>query len=143
MSEDLFSVLGAHPLTGRFFVKDDHLENAERRIIISEALWKRRFGSDPAIVGRRIKVRGTDRVVIGVASRQSDYPLGTQIWFPFISSDAEKDPVDNWEYEAIARLAPGVSLETARAFVERRRTSQCKGIPGEAEEHSDFRRHAS
>ncbi|HWJ40199.1 MAG TPA: ABC transporter permease [Candidatus Limnocylindrales bacterium] len=85
---------------------------------MSEALWKRRFGSDPAIVGRRIKVRGTDRVVIGVASRQSDYPLGTQIWFPFISSDAEKDPVDNWEYEAIARLAPGVSLETGRAFVE-------------------------
>ncbi len=118
VSEDFFSVLGAHPLTGRFFVKDDHLENAERRIIISEALWKRRFGSDPAIVGRRIKVRGTDRVVIGVASRQSDYPLGTQIWFPFISSDAEKDPVDNWEYEAIARLAPGVSLETGRAFVE-------------------------
>ena len=118
VSEDFFSVLGAHPLTGRFFVKDDHLENAERRIIISEALWKRRLGSDPAIVGRRIKVRGTDRVVIGVASRQSDYPLGTQIWFPFISSDAEKDPVDNWEYEAIARLAPGVSLETGRAFVE-------------------------
>jgi putative ABC transport system permease protein len=118
VSENFFSVLGAHPLTGRFFVKDDHLENAERRIIISEALWKGRFGSDPAIAGRRIKVRGTDRVVIGVASRQSDYPLGTQIWFPFTSSDAEKDPVDNWEYEAIARLAPGVSLETARAFVE-------------------------
>ncbi len=118
VSEDFFSVLGAHPLTGRFFVKDDHLENAERRIIISEALWRRRFGSDPTIVGRRIKVRGTDRVVIGVASRQSDYPLGTQIWFPFISSDGEKDPVDNWEYEAIARLAPGASLETARAFIE-------------------------
>jgi putative ABC transport system permease protein len=118
VSEDFFSVLGAYPLTGRFFVKDDHLENGERRIIISEALWKRRFGADPAIVGRRIKVRGTDSVVIGVASRQSDYPLGTQIWFPFISSNAEKDPVDNWEYEAIARLAPRVSLETARAFVE-------------------------
>src|SRR3954462_4296952 len=118
VSEDFFSVLGAKPLAGRFFVQDDPLENAERRIIISEALWKRRFGSDPATVGRRIKVRGTDRVVIGVASRQSDYPLGTQIWFPFVSSEAEKDPVDNWEYEAIARLAPGVTLETARAYVE-------------------------
>ena len=56
--------------------------------------------------------------MIGVASRQSDYPLETQIWFPFISSDAEKDPVDNWEYEAIARLAPGVSLDEIRKKTE-------------------------
>src|SRR3954470_965867 len=118
VSEDFFTVLGAKPLAGRFFVKEDHLQNAERRIVISEALWKRRFGSDPLIVGRRIKVRGSDRVVIGVASGQSDYPLETQIWFPFVSSEAEKEPVDNWEYEAIARLAPGATLETARAFVE-------------------------
>ena len=118
VSEDFFSVLGAKPHLGRYFLKDDHLENAERRSIISEGLWKRRFGSDPGIVGRRIKVRGTDRVVIGVASRHSDYPLGTQIWFPFVSSNLEKDPVDNWEYEAIARLAPGVRLESAKAFVE-------------------------
>jgi predicted permease len=138
VSEGFFSVLGAHPLTGRFFVKDDHLENAERRIIISEALWKGRFGSDPAIVGRRIKVRGTDRVVIGVASRQSDYPLGTQIWFPFISSDAEKDPVDNWEYEAIARLAPGVSLETSRAFVESVGQRNAKEFPAKRTEQRDL-----
>lgn len=118
VSEDFFTVLGAKPLAGRFFRAEDHVENAERRIVISEALWKRRFGSDPSIVGRRIKVRGTDRLVIGVASRQSDYPLGTHIWMPFVSSEAEKDPVDNWEYEAIARLAPGVKIETARAFVE-------------------------
>ena len=118
VSEDFFTVLGANPIVGRFFRADDHLLNAERAIVISEGLWKRRFGSDPSIVGRRIKVRGTDRLVIGVASRRSDYPLGTNIWLPFISSEAAKDPVDNWEYEAIARLAPGASFGTARAFVE-------------------------
>jgi len=118
VSEDFFTVLGANPIAGRFFRADDHFQNAERAIVISEALWKRRFGSDPSIVGRRIKVRGTDRLVIGVASRRSDYPLGTNIWLPFVSSEAAKDPVDNWEYEAIARLAPGASFGTARAFVE-------------------------
>ena len=118
VSEDFFSVLGAKPLVGRFFQKEDHLENAERRIVLSEALWRQRFGSDPSIVGRRIKLRGSDRLVIGVASRRSDYPLGTQIWFPFVSSEAEKDAVDNWEYQAIARLAPGASFATAKAFVE-------------------------
>lgn len=118
VSEDFFTVLGARPIVGRFFRADDHLENAERAIVISEALWKRRFGSDPSIVGRRIKVRSRDRVVIGVASRGSDYPLGTNIWLPFVSSQLATDPVDNWEYEAIARLAPGAKLDAAKAFVE-------------------------
>ena len=118
VSEDFFTVLGANPLVGRFFRADDHVAGGERAIVISEALWKRRFGSDPSIVGRRIKVRGSDRLVIGVASRRSDYPLGTQIWLPFVSSGVAQDPVDNWEYEAIARLAPGVKFGTARAFVE-------------------------
>ena len=118
VSEDFFTVLGASPIVGRFFRAGDHVLNSERAIVISEALWKRRFGSDPSIVGQHIRVRGTDRRVIGVASRGSDYPLGTQIWLPFVSSEAAKDPVDNWEYQAIARLAPGVKLATARAFVE-------------------------
>jgi putative ABC transport system permease protein len=126
VSEDFFTVLGANPIVGRFFRAEDHVLGAERAIVISEALWRRRFGSDPSIVGRRIKIRGTDRLVIGVASRHSEYPLGTQIWLPFVSSALEKDPVDNWEYEAIARLAPGVKLGAARAFVESvgRRTAQ-------------------
>jgi putative ABC transport system permease protein len=118
VSEDFFTVLGASPIVGRFFRAEDHLQGAERAIVISEALWKRRFGSDPSIVGRTIKVRGTDRRVIGVASRRSDYPLGTQMWLPFVSNALANDPVDDWEYEAIARLAPGVNLATARAFVE-------------------------
>jgi putative ABC transport system permease protein len=118
VSEDFFSTLGAKPLLGRFFTAEDHAPNAEPRIIISEALWKRRFGSDPSIVGKRIKVRGTDRLVIGVASRESDYPLGTHLWLPFVSSEGAKESVDNFEYEAIARLAPGATLETAKAFVE-------------------------
>ena len=129
VSEDFFTVLGANPIVGRFFRAEDHLLNAERAIVISEALWKRRFGSDPAIVGRRIKVRGSDRLVIGVASRRSDYPLGTQIWLPFVSSELAKDPVDNWECEAIARLEPGVKLGTARAFVESVGQRNAKDFP--------------
>jgi predicted permease len=118
VSEDFFTVLGASPIVGRFFRAEDHLQGAERAIVISEALWKRRFGSDPSIVGRTIKVRGTDRRVIGIASRRSEYPLGTQIWLPFVSSSLVNSAVDDWEFEAIARLAPGVTLATARAFVE-------------------------
>src|SRR5262249_48066050 len=82
-----------------------------------------------SIVGRRIKVRGTDRLVIGVASRRSDYPLGTQIWLPFVTSAFAQDPVDDWEYEAIARLAPGVKFATAKAFVESIRQRAASEFP--------------
>ena len=129
VSEDFFAVLGADPTVGRFFRAEDHVQGAERAIVISEALWRRRFGSDPSIVGRPIKVRGTDRTVIGVASRRSEYPLGTQIWLPFISSGIAQDPVDNWAYEAIARLAPGAKLSDAKAFVESVGQRNAKDFP--------------
>jgi len=129
VSEDFFTILGASPIVGRFFRAEDHLQGAERTIVISEALWKRRFGSDPSIVGRPIKVRGTDRVVIGIASRRSDYPLGTQMWLPFVTSGLANDPVDDWEYQAIARLAPGVKLTTAKAFVESVGQRNAKDFP--------------
>ena len=129
VSEDFFTILGASPIVGRFFRAEDHLQGAERTIVISEALWKRRFGSDPSIVGRPIKVRGTDRVVIGIASRRSDYPLGTQMWLPFVTSGLVNDAVDDWEYQAIARLAPGVKLTTAKAFVESVGQRNAKDFP--------------
>ena len=129
VSEDFFTILGASPIVGRFFRAEDHLQGAERTIVISEALWKRRFGSDPSIVGRPIKVRGTDRVVIGIASRRSDYPLGTQMWLPFVTSGLATDAVDDWEYQAIARLAPGVKLTTAKAFVESVGQRNAKDFP--------------
>jgi putative ABC transport system permease protein len=118
VSDEFFAVLGADPIVGRFFRPEDHVQGAERVIVISEALWKRRFGSDPSLLGRTIKVRGSDRRVIGIASRRSDYPLGTQMWLPFLSGAIAQDPVDNWAYEAVARLAPGATLSDARAFVE-------------------------
>src|SRR5262249_18794156 len=107
----------------------DHFPGAERAIVISEALWKRRFGSDPSIVGKTIRVRGTDRLVIGVASRRSDYPLGTQMWLPFLSNALANDAVDDWEYEAIARLAAGVNLAAAKAFVESVGQRNAKDFP--------------
>src|SRR5262245_25006924 len=47
VSEDFFQVIGANPIVGRFFRAEDHVRGAERTIVLSEALWKRRFGSDP------------------------------------------------------------------------------------------------
>jgi putative ABC transport system permease protein len=117
VSEHFFAVLEAVPVIGRTFESRDHLQGAERTIVISEGLWKRRFGGDPSLIGRTIRVRGADRRVIGIVNRRGQYPLTAQIWMPIVSSDAATEPVDNFEWEGIARLAPGVSLSSAKAFV--------------------------
>ncbi len=118
VSEDFFETLGAPFLLGRDFTAADHLQGAERTMVLSERLWRRRFNSDPNIVGRRLRLRGVDRFVIGVASKADDFPLATDVWLPIVSSAAAKENVDNFAWVAIARLAPGVSEEKARAFVE-------------------------
>ena len=117
VSEDFFTVLGAVPVAGRTFTNADHLEGAENSVIISDGLWKRRFGSDPSIIGRTIRVRGADRRVIGVVDARGAYPLGTQLWMPIVTSSFADERIDNFEYQGIARLAPGVSVKDANAFV--------------------------
>lgn len=117
VSEDFFSVLEADPLIGRTFTAGDHVNGAERSIVISEHLWRNRFGADPSVLGRRLHFRGFDWVVIGVVGGDADFPMGTEIWLPAISSSAAAEPVDNFVWFGIARLAPGIALDQAKSFV--------------------------
>jgi putative ABC transport system permease protein len=117
VSEDFFTVLHAAPVAGRTFSSSDHLEGAEGSVVISDGLWKRRFGGDRSLIGRTIRVRGTERRVIGVVDATGEYPLGTQLWIPIVTSSLANEPVDNFEYQGIARLAPGIPLEQAKAYV--------------------------
>jgi putative ABC transport system permease protein len=118
VSEDFFSVLKAVPVAGRDFTASDHLEGSERTIVISDALWHRRFAASPAVIGQKLRVRGVDRVVVGIMPKSADFPQGTELWIPAFSSAAATEPPDNFAWSAVARLAPGVSMESARSFVE-------------------------
>ena len=118
VSEDFFSVLKAAPVVGRDFTASDFLEGSERTIVISDALWRRRFGASLAIVGQKLRVRGVDRVVVGVMPKAADLPQGTDLWIPTFSRTSATEPPDNFAWRAVARLAPGVSMGRARSFVE-------------------------
>lgn len=117
VSEDFFSVLETGTLLGRTFNASDHVNGAERTVVISEHLWRDRFGSDPGVLGRKLHYRGLDWVVIGVVGRDSDFPMTTEIWLPAISSNAAAEPIDNFAWIGIARLAPGVTLDQAKSFI--------------------------
>jgi predicted permease len=81
VTPSLFTVLGARPLIGRTFLPDEDKPNGSRLILLSEALWKRRFNADPAIAGRTITGNGAVLTIVGVMPASFRYPLAnTEFW---------------------------------------------------------------
>src|SRR4051812_15101658 len=109
----LFSVLGVQPVLGRTFVREDDTGWPQTVAIISHGLWKRRFGSDPAIVGKRVQMSSWPLTVIGVMPPGFEYPEQTQVWVP-TAVNLRDEPRDNRVWSAIARLNTGVDLKQAQ-----------------------------
>src|ERR1700704_202920 len=77
-----FSVLGIQPVLGRTFVPEDDKGWPQTVAIISHGLWKRRFRSDPAIVGKQVQMSSFPLTIIGVMPSGFEYPEQTQVWVP-------------------------------------------------------------
>ncbi|HEV8422339.1 MAG TPA: ABC transporter permease [Chthoniobacterales bacterium] len=108
-----FSVLGVHPVLGRTFVSEDDKGWPQRVAIISHGLWKRRFGSDPAIVGKQVQMSARPLTIIGVMPQGFEYPEQTQVWVP-TAVNLRDEPRDNRVWSAIARLNTGIDLKQAQ-----------------------------
>src|SRR3954471_11302739 len=116
-----FSVLGVQPVLGRPFVPEDEkpasvLGGRGTVAIISHGLWKRRFGSDPEIIGKQVQMSSRTLPIVGVMPPGFEYPEQTQIWVPSAFNLAE-EPRDNRSWSAIARLKPGVDFKEAQTRV--------------------------
>ena len=124
VSADFFRVIsgGGAPLFGRWFTAADEHRGAEVAAVVSERFWRRAGGGDPAFVGRRLTWAGTRTlIVVGIAPAAVDYPLGTDIWAPGAAVfDGQAGRFDAnsptfSQFELLGRLAPGVSIDRARA----------------------------
>jgi putative ABC transport system permease protein len=116
-----FSVLGVQPVLGRAFVPEDDRPASfvgGRGVvaIISHGLWKRHFGSDPAIIGKQVQMSSRSLTVVGVMPPGFEYPEQTQVWVPS-SVNLSEEPRDNRSWSAIARLKPGADLKQAQTQV--------------------------
>jgi putative ABC transport system permease protein len=105
-----FSVLGVQPALGRTFVAEDDKPGTFTAAIISHGLWKRRFGSDPAIVGKQVQISSRPLTVVGVMPPGFEYPEQTQVWVTSAVNLSE-EPRDNRSWSAIARLNPGIDVK--------------------------------
>ncbi|HXC68688.1 MAG TPA: ABC transporter permease [Pyrinomonadaceae bacterium] len=117
---NLFSVLGTNALLGRTFVADDG-SDGQPRVVISYALWQRRFGGDTNIVGRQITLNEKPTTIIGVLPANFGWHIqkGTQasrpaeIWLPFQLTNDLRQRRGRFA-SAVARLKPGVSMDQAK-----------------------------
>ena len=116
MSASMFPTLGLAPARGRGFEPADDRPGAAGVALISDGLWERRFSRDPQIVGRSIEVDGNPTTIIGVMPPDVRFPGRADLWLTHGRNAV--DERDNHYLQGIARLAPGVSVERARAEVE-------------------------
>ena len=114
LTASLFPLLGITPIAGRPFGENDERPDAAKVAMISEALWKRRFGGDPSIIGRTLVLSGVATTVVGVAPT-SLVPLSNgDIWIP-LRIQPEKEIRLNHVIIAVGRLRPNITLEQAQA----------------------------
>lgn len=120
MSASLFPTLGVSPMLGRNILPEEDQPGHPDVMILSYALWTRRFNSDRSVIGRAVRVGGHDCVVIGVMPPQFDFPLvraavhtpsaHVEFWAPLSNHPGARTGGNG----AVARLFPGVTIEQAR-----------------------------
>jgi len=112
-SSSFLPVLGMPIRLGRWFRQDEQLTGQHRVVVLSEALWKARFGEDLGVVGRKLYLNGEAYSVIGVASPGLTIPTSPDIWVPLvIDPNATRT---NRQYTVVGRLRPGFTAEQAQA----------------------------
>lgn len=118
VTPEVFSLLGTAPLIGRPIVEDDARPGAAAVVLLGHDAWVARFGRDPAVIGRELSLDGGSHRVIGIMPPRFSVP-GTpaEIWTSLSLTGASDDHANRY-LRVLARLAPGVALESARTELD-------------------------
>jgi predicted permease len=114
---DYPKVLGLTPILGRSFTPEEDRPKGPPVVMLSAALWKSRFGADPNIVGRAIRLNGVSRTVVGVMPAEAAFPDDAQLFIPLAGDPAQ--PYESYDGDGMGRLKPGVTVEAAQADLRR------------------------
>jgi predicted permease len=118
VSPELFHVLGVLPALGRTLAAGD-----ERCVVLSDGLWRRRFGADPGVVGRTITCNGAGHVVLGVMPPSFYFApfwaTKAEMWTPLVFTPERERARGGNSLRVFARLAPGVTIEQAQNDMDR------------------------
>jgi putative ABC transport system permease protein len=127
VSANLFEVLGIQPRLGRGFLEQEDHRGQHRVVILADSIWRRRFNADPSLIGRSIQLNGESNVVVGVLPPDFEFlrqpaiggqrsSANAEMFRPLAYADGDLVPHNgDLNYQTVARLRPGVSLERAYA----------------------------
>jgi predicted permease len=116
---DYFRVMEVPPALGRYFTEQD-LQSGSRLVVLSHGLWQRRFGTDPAIIGRTIGLNGEAHAVVGVTPRGFNMTArGPELWTPLVFTPQQRANYGTHAFPVVAKLKPGVTRDAAQADIAR------------------------
>ena len=117
ISWNTFRLIGQQPILGRDFLADDDKPGAEPVAMLGGGIWKSRYGSDPRIVGRTIKINDVPTTVIGVMPDGMKFPIGADLWLPLSNMPglAAQKRAQHSTLGAFGRLADGVTRKQAQS----------------------------
>jgi predicted permease len=128
ISAGFFEILGVNPLLGRPFTADEDQLGANPTAMISERLWRRKFGANPNIIGQRMILDDVGRTIIGVVPNTFDLKIQNfqrqllnDVYTPIgeFSDPRFRNRAAGWGTDAIGRLKPGISFQQARTDLDR------------------------
>ena len=111
---DFFAILGISPADGRYFLANDDGAGA-RVVVISDGLWKRRFGGTPSIVGSVVRLDGEPYTIVGRTPEGFGFPNGSDFWTPLVLSAEDRAVRTSRHLTVIGELAPGATVDQAQA----------------------------
>ena len=126
VTANFFQTLGVDPLHGRHFTSEEEAAGGPQVVMLSHRLWVTRYGADPTIVGRRIRLDGLDQTVVGVLPATGRLWLpaeaflvtDAQIWKPLQFNYANQPPRNFTFFTVFGRMKPGVTLAQAQGDLE-------------------------
>jgi putative ABC transport system permease protein len=118
VSARFFELLGVEPALGGALAVDERETGNDRRVVLSNGLWKGRFGADPGIIGRQIWLDDEAYVVSGVAPPEFEFPVACEIWAPLTFTPQRAAEREQRTLTVIAKLERGTSLPQARAEMD-------------------------
>lgn len=115
VSANFFEVVAVSPALGRGFLPSEERLGAELVAVISDSMWHQRFGGDPKVLGRPIRIYGQPGTIVGVMPPGFRFPLNQNLWVPLVVDPSRFERGQGWPLQVLGRLKRGVSLEKASA----------------------------
>ena len=136
VTPSFFSTLGRQPQLGRGFTDEEATPGADRQVILAHGLWRARFGGDPGIVGRDLRISGESYKVVGVLPQDFELPgreIGALVPFAFTPQQMSDAGRGNEFSQMIARLRPGATIDQANAQMKTIVARNLERLPASAD----------